>query len=101
MLIVAAAMLIRPGGTLLGVRLFVPVSINTKSFGDAAHINSLLAPGTLLTRVRLRSNNMPDPESGVIPFETAEMCNVLIGPPPGRIFPDTFQLLAVSPAAST
>src|ERR1700675_309905 len=95
-----AAMLIRPGGTLLGARLFEPVSINTKSSGDAAHMNSLLAPGTVVTpRVMLRLNNRPEPESGVRLFEEAEICNVLIGPPPDTL-PDTVQLLAVSPAAS-
>ena len=33
-------------------------------------------------------------------MEKAETRSVLIGPGPGRIFPDTFQLVPVSPAGS-
>src|SRR5204863_1849774 len=60
-----------------------------------------VAPALLLTRVSLRLNRVPQPESGVTSFEKAEMRSVLIGPPPGRMLPDTFQLLAVSPAPDT
>src|SRR5204863_7862900 len=60
-----------------------------------------VAPALLLTRVSLRLNRVPQPESGVKSFEKAEMRSVLIGPPPGRMLPDTFQLLAVSPAPDT
>jgi hypothetical protein len=34
-------------------------------------------------------------------FEKADTRSVLIGPGPGSMFPDTFQLLAVSPAFCT
>jgi len=34
-------------------------------------------------------------------LEKAETRNVLIGPPPGRTFPETFQLPAVRPAFMT
>jgi hypothetical protein len=43
-------------------------------------------------------NRVPEPERGMKLFEKAEMRRVLIEPPPGIIFPETFQLLAVSPA---
>src|SRR5439155_17310060 len=72
-----------------------------KLFGGAAQSKSVLAPGVLLTLVILRSNNVPDPFSGVKSFEKAEIRRVLIGPAPGRTFPDTFQLPPVSPAFCT
>ena len=53
----------------------------------------------LLTRVILRLNKVPDPESGVKSFENAEIRRVLIGPPPGITLPVTFQFDPVSPAA--
>ena len=55
----------------------------------------------LLTLVMFRLNRVPEPESGVKSFEKADMRRVLIGPPPGRMFPDTFQLPAESPALDT
>ena len=61
----------------------------------------MLAPGVLLTLVMFRLKRVPAPESGTKSFEKAEMRRVLIGLPPGRTFPDTFQLLAVSPALET
>ena len=61
----------------------------------------MLAPGVLLTLVMFRLKRAPAPESGVKSFEKAEMRSVLIGPPPGITFPDTFQLLAVSPVLDT
>ena len=56
----------------------------------------------LLTRSILRLNSVPIPFSGVKSSEKAEMRNVLIVPGPVlRMFEETFQLLLVSPAAST
>src|SRR5438552_18759951 len=72
-----------------------------KLFGGASQVRAVFAPALLLTRVMFRLNRVPEPESGVESFEKAEMRRVLIGPPPGRMLPDTFQLLAVSPAADT
>src|SRR5450631_1735099 len=48
-----------------------------------------------------RLYKVPEPDSGVESFEKAETRSVLIGPAPGRTFPDTFQLTAVSPAFCT
>ena len=61
----------------------------------------MLAPGVLLTLVMFRLNRVPEPVSGVKSFEKADIRRVLIGPPPGRMFPDTFQLLTESPALET
>ena len=61
----------------------------------------MLAPGVLLILVMFRLKRVPEPESGVKSFEKAEMRSVLIGPPPGITLPDTFQLVAVSPAVDT
>ena len=46
-------------------------------------------------------NRVPEPDSGVKSFEKADTRSVLIVPAPGRTLPDTFQLLAVSPALDT
>ena len=59
------------------------------------------APGVLLTLVIFRLNRVPEPESEVKSFEKADMRRVLMGPPPGITLPETFQLVAVSPAAET
>ena|ERR1051325_451680 len=77
------------------------LSIKMKSFGGPAQVNAVLAPSVLLTLVIFRLNKVPEPESGVKSFEKAEMRNVLIGPPPGKTLPDTFQLLPVSPEPET
>ena len=61
----------------------------------------MLAPGVLLTLVMFRLNRVPEPESGVKSFEKADMRSVRIGPAPGITLPDTFQLVAVSPAPET
>ena len=100
-LIVAAWIVMLPGGVLPGVIVFRSASIKIKSFGGAAQVSAVLAPGVLLTRVMFRLKSVPEPESGVKSCEKAEMRSVLIGPAPGRTFPDTFQLLAVSPALDT
>jgi hypothetical protein len=55
----------------------------------------------LLTLSILNSYSVPDPERGTKSFEKADTRRVLIGPAPGRTFPDTFQLPAVSPAFCT
>ena len=55
----------------------------------------------LLTLSILRLNSVPDPFSGVKSCEKAEMRRVLIGPVPGRMLAETFQLVPVSPAPAT
>ena len=71
--------------------------MNTKLFGEAAQVSVVLAPTELLTRVKFKLNNVPDPESGVDVVENAEMRSVLIVPAP-RTLPLTFQFVAVNPA---
>ena len=75
--------------------------MNSKSSGYARQTNGLIAPGVLLTLSILSSNSVPDPLSGVKSSEKADMRRVLIGPAPGRMFAETFQLPPVSPAACT
>ena len=53
----------------------------------------------LLTRVILRLNKVPVPESGTKSFENAEIRRVLMGPPPAITLPVTFQFVPVNPAA--
>ena len=101
MLNVAAWMVMLPGGVLLGAWVSRLESMKIKLFGGATQVSAVLAPGVLLTLVIFRLNRVPEPESGVKSFEKAEMRSVLIGPPPGITFPDTFQLLAVSPVLDT
>src|SRR6476660_3207864 len=90
-----------PAGVLQTVCEFRSASIKIKSFGDAAQVRAVLAPGLLLTRVIFRSNNTPEPESGVKSFEKAEIRRVLIGPLPGITLALTFQLVAVRPLLDT
>ena len=71
-----------------------------KWLGGAAHFNGVLS-AALLTRVILSSNSVPDPFSVAKSVEKADMRSVLIGPVPGRTFPDTFQLPPVIPALCT
>src|SRR5436190_20872062 len=101
MLIGAAWIVMLPAGVVQGAWLTRLVSMKRKLFGGAAQVSAVFAPGVLLTLVMFRLNRVPEPESGVKSFEKAEMRRVLIGPPPGIMFPDTFQLLAVSPALDT
>ena len=101
LIVVAAWMVMLPGGVLPGAWLSRLESIKMKLFGGAAQVSAVLAPGVLLTLVMFRLNRVPEPESGVESFEKAEMRSVLIGPPPGITLPDTFQLVAVSPAPET
>ena len=98
---VAATMVMLPLAVLHGVRESRFVSIKKKSPGGPAQVSGVFAPGVLLTRVIFRSNKTPEPESGVKLLENAEMRKVLIGPPPSKTLPETFQLLAVSPAGET
>ena len=101
MLNVAAVMVMLPGGVLQGACGSKLESMKIKLFGSAAQTNGLIAPGVLLTLSILRVNNVPDPFRGVKSFEKADMRRVLIGPPPGRMLPETFQLTPVSPAPAT
>ena len=73
-----------------------------KLFGVGCQTNGLISPGVLLTLSILRLNSVPEPFSGVKSSEKAEMRRVLIVPGPVlRMFEETFQLVAVSPAACT
>src|SRR5256885_3340644 len=90
-----------PGGVLQGAWESRLASIKIKSFGGAAQVRAVFAPGVLLTLVMFRLNRVPEPASGVKSFEKADIRSVLIGPPPGITLPVTFQLLAVSPALET
>ena len=94
-------MVMLPGGVLQGAWGPRSASIKIKLFGGATQVSAVLAPGVLLTLIMFRLNRVPEPESGVKSFEKAEMRSVLIGPPPGITLPDTFQLLALSPAVDT
>ena len=69
-----------------------------KLFGSGCQVIGVVSPGLLLTRSILRLKSSPDPFSGVKSFEKADMRRVLIGPTPGRMFEETFQLVPVSPA---
>ena len=100
-MLIVAWMVMLPGGVLPGEWGFRSESIKIKSFGGAAQVSAVLAPGVLLTLVIFRLNRVPEPESETKSFEKAETRSVLIGPPPGITLPETFQLLAVSPAADT
>jgi len=65
-------------------------------------MSAVFALGVLLTLVMFRLNKVPEPDNGVKSFEKAEMRSVLVVPGPVlRTLPDTFQLLAVSPALET
>src|SRR5437868_2176440 len=94
---VGPTMVMLPSGVLPGACLARFVSMNTKLFGEAAQVSVVLAPTELLTRVKFKLNNVPDPESGVDVVENAEMRSVLIVPAP-RTLPLTFQFVAVNPA---
>src|SRR5438132_5176550 len=90
-------MVMLPGGVLPGACWARVVSMNTKLFGGLAHVSAVLAPTILLTLVKFKLNNVPDPERGVEVVEKAEIRNVLIVLAPVT-FPLTFQLVAVNPA---
>src|SRR5438105_2999981 len=97
----AASMVMLPGGVLQGAWGPRSASIKIKLLGGATQVSAVLAPGVPLTLVIFRLKRVPEPESGVKSVEKADMRSVLIGPVPGRTFPDTFQLVAVSPAVDT
>src|SRR5437773_7102102 len=101
-MLIVAWMVMLPGGVLPGEWGSRLESMKKKSFGGAAQVSAVLAPPVLLTLVMFRLNRVPEPESGVKSFEKAEMRRVLIVPGPVlRTLPETFQLLAVSPALET
>jgi hypothetical protein len=85
----------------MGTNAFGVGSRKIKLFGAAAQTNGLISPGVLLTLSMRRLNSSPDPLSGVKSSEKADIRNVLIVPAPLRMFAETFQLVAVSPAAAT
>ena len=76
--------------------------MKTKLFGIGFQTNGLVLPGVPLTLSIVRLNRVPDPSSDVRLDEKADMRRVLIVPGPLlRMPPETFQLVAVSPAACT
>ena len=76
--------------------------MKTKLFGLGFQTNGLVLPGVPLTLSILRLNSVPDPLNAVRLEEKADMRRVLSVPGPvSRMPPETFQLLAVSPAACT
>ena len=77
------------------------MSINSKSFGNAAQISGDWSPGVLLTRSIRMLNRIPEPLSGVTPsLEKAETRKVRNDPGPGNVLAETVQPLPVSPAAA-
>ena len=84
-----------------GVNTMRAPSIKMKLSGAGAQFNGDTSDGLLLTRTMRRLNNVPEPVSGVKSSENADTRRVLIGPGPGKMLADTFQLVAVSPAAWT
>jgi hypothetical protein len=73
-----------------------------KLSGSGCQFNGLESGHEVATLSILRLNSNPDPFSGVKSSEKADMRRTLdIGPPPGRMFAETFQLVAVSPAPCT
>ena len=77
------------------------MSINSKSFGNAAQISGDWSPGVLLTRSIRMLNNTPEPLNGVMPsLEKPETRKVRNDPGPGNVLAETVQPLPVSPAAA-
>jgi hypothetical protein len=73
-----------------------------KLSGSGCQASGVLAPDVVLTLSILRLNSNPDPFSGVKSSEKAEMRRILIPVAGiGRMFAETFQLLAVSPPEFT
>lgn len=100
-LIGAAWIVMLPDGVLPGGSMFKSASMKIKLSGSGFQTNGVASPGVLLMRVMFRLNSVPEPESGVKSLEKADIRSVLMGPAPGRTFPDTFQLPPVSPAFAT
>jgi hypothetical protein len=78
--------------------------MNSKKSGSGAQVNEVVAPHVLLTLSILSSNSVPDPLRAVKSFEKADTRITLNGGFGGVVsitFPETFQLVAVSPAACT
>ena len=90
-----------PAGVLPGAWTSSLLSMKIKLSGSGFQTSGLTAPGVLLTLIMFRLNRVPEPESGVKSSEKADTRSVRIGPAPGRTFPETFQLLAVSPVPET
>ena len=99
---VTAVMVMRPLGVAAGGNVSRLSSIKMKLFGTGFQASVLVAPGVLLTLSILRLNSVPDPFSGERSFEKADTRSVFIVPGPVlRMFEETFQLVAVSPAPET
>ena len=74
------------------------MSMKKKLSGGFAHVNGVISPGVLLTLSIFNSKRVPAPDRGRKSSENADMRTVLIGPGPGRMFPETFQFPPVRPA---
>jgi len=72
-----------------------------KLSGGFAQVSGLMSPGVLLTLSILNSNRVPEPDRGRKSSENADIRTVLMGPGPGRTFPETFQFPPVRPAFCT
>src|SRR5438132_545125 len=101
MLIVAAWIVMLPGGVLPGAWISRLLSMKIKLFGGVAQVKAVFALGVLLTRVMFRFKRVPEPDSGVKSFEKADIRSVRIGPEPGTTLPVTFQLVAARPVPET
>lgn len=77
------------------------MSMKKKLSGGFAHVNGVISPGVLLTLSIFNSKRVPAPDRGRKSSENADMRTVLIGPGPGRMFPETFQFPPVRPAFCT
>ena len=81
----------------------IQVSVDEEKLsGSGFQTNGDVGPAVVLTLSILRLNNNPDPFSGVKSSEKADIRRVLIPVAGiGRMFAETFQLLAVSPPEFT
>ena len=69
--------------------------------GAVAQASGVFAPAVLTLSI-LRLYSTPEPLSGVKSSEKADIRRILaVGPVPFRMFAETFQLVAVSPAGAT
>lgn len=74
------------------------MSMKKKLSGGFAQVKGVISPGVLLTLSILNSKRVPAPDRGVKSSENADIRRVLIGPGPGKTFPETFQFPPVRPA---
>ena len=74
--------------------------MNSKSSGAGFQVSGVVLPEIELTRRKIRLYNVPDPLNGVKSSEKADTRRVFNVPGPVfNMFADTFQFVAVRPAA--